>query len=366
MILKRLVPNNCTDSFLVKGYFDKDPDICQALLKRLRSYYETEYKNAFQTRKKASEILYKEAVNSILRKIDNKKIFVNNTNELIGISGKPLKKGELNITFIMCVDALLIKGYYNNVEEMGNALHDRLKKYYEEKYYGVFQVQEEDADEIYQMAIKAFLINIRMRRIFVNEDDVLIGTNGMPFSGKLTTYFMSIADNMHSEWLRIKRKGGGKQLPKDLPESPDIPWSGYSFPYEKEKDGILYWYINGKSTGVEVKVSGSNNTFFKQMPYIGADVHWWVGSGKEAKDLGSLYNEFLYDDKQISLLSSIARRIANMAHICKHLLTLTFYYRISDDEIIKIMPNFKNKNVLKTRRYKCLEQLRGNTRNLSC
>lgn len=269
-------------------------------------------------------------------------------------------------------DAFLVKGYYDNDPDIKEALGEILSKYYFNKYYGLFRVNKETAEEIFQMSAKALLVNIKTRRIYVNDDGELIGTDGQPFRGKLTTYFMSIAENMYKEMERGKRRNqNGKQPPKDIPEPPVTPWSGMSFPYEKyereegEKHGHWYWYINGKSTGIEVRDDEPESKLTKQMPYIGIDLHWWIGSGDKAKDLGSLFNDILYDDEQITTLSIIARRIVQMNCMCKQILTFSLFLGKSNDEIATIK-GYKDSTVVKAKKHDCLEKLRNYANSAVC
>ena len=44
MTTRKLIPINPSDAYLVKGYFEKDPDIGKALEKKLNDLFEKEYK----------------------------------------------------------------------------------------------------------------------------------------------------------------------------------------------------------------------------------------------------------------------------------------------------------------------------------
>lgn len=259
-----------------------------------------------------------------------------------------------------CSDAFLVKGYYDNDPVIKEALGRKLSDYYWENYYGIFPVKKEGAKEIFQMSITALLINIKTRRVYVDEDGVLIGTDNKPFSSTLTSYFMSIAKNSYKEWKRKLGDGTDKD-PDRLPNSQTKRKSGISVPCEKfkkvegEDRPRLFWFMNDKSTGIEVKMEVQKGRKIKQMPYISKDLHWWVGYGDKAKDLGSLYNDILYDDEEITTLTRVARSIAQMKCMCKEILTYSLYFGKSNNEIA-FMKGY-NTDTLKSKKHDCLEKL---------
>lgn len=88
------------------------------------------------------------------------------------------------------------------VRRYENALYDHCRRYFEEHYNGVFitdpSIQPMD---IFQEAFIQLWRNIQNRRIYV-ENGNLYGREGKPFTGKLTTYFMSIAKFKYLEFVR--------------------------------------------------------------------------------------------------------------------------------------------------------------------
>ena len=365
MVIKNFIPENCPDVVLVKGYYDNESEYRPALLMRLKSYYDEEYKDLYQLRKETSDSLFQKVADSLLNDIVVQRITVNNKGRLIDSNGASLKNGELRTYFIMAFDALLVKGCYDKDPKISEALYMRIRGYYDKNYYGLFKVKPKDAEEIFQMAIKAMLVNITMRRIYVNDDGTLIGTQNQPFTSVITSYFMSVAKNMYYEWMRIKVKGG-LTLTIDVADSPVSKWSGYSFPFEREgEDEQLYWFVNGESTGIRVSEGDAGSKLTKQMPYIGDDLHWWIGNGNNAQDLGALYNDIFYDDKEITLFTKIARRITQMNCLCKHILTFSLYLEKSNDEIAKIK-GYAEAHTVAVKKHECLEKLYNYISGVTC
>lgn len=359
MFTRKLIPENPSDAYFVKGYYEKDPDISMRLKKNLSDLFKKDYDGAYRN-KRVVEDLFQKEVEALLKNIETGYIYVDDEGNLKGPDKKPLKEDGLFSFISKKIDAFLVKGYYDNSPGLGDALGVRISKYYFENYYGLFQVNSEDAFEIFQMTAKVFLINIRICRIYVNDNDELIGGDNKPFSSALTTYFMGIAKNMHRELERI-RNGGTDDDPESIPDIPKIIQSGLSAPYEKyldvksigSQEGSWFWFIDGKSTNVKIK--RSELTF--QMPYIGEDLHWWVDTDEGKKELGTLYNDILYDDKQITRLTRIARCLSQMPCMCKQILTYSLYLGKTNDEIADIK-GYKNSNVVKSKKHDCLEALK--------
>ena len=364
MATRKLIPNNPSDAYLVKGYYEKDPDISISLKKKLNDFFEKEYKGIYSKKKVIEELFQKEA-EALLKRIEAGQIYVNDDGSLIETDGRPLKEDGLFLFISKKIDAFLVKGYYDNTPGIGDTLGERLTYYYYNNYYGLFQVNSEDADEIFQMTANALLINIRIRRIYVNNNGDLIGVNNKPFSSALTTYFMAIAKNMHHELVRIRKRGGSTdEDPDGLPDIAKVVQSGLSAPYEKYEEnkggrsGRWFWYYEGESTGIEVKSVNPNSKTTKKMPYIGDDMHWWIGNDDNAKDIGALYNDMLYNDKQITLLTKIARLLSQMTCMCKDILTLSLYFEKSNEEIVDIK-GYKNSDVVKSKKHDCLKRLQS-------
>ncbi len=98
-------------------------------------------------------------------------------------------------------DAAYVEGVFKHDPAMERALHYHCKRYFDENYKGVFFVDVEYKDEIFQNAFIKLWENIVNRKLYV-EDDILKGKGGETFTGKLTTYFMGIAKLKYLEWTR--------------------------------------------------------------------------------------------------------------------------------------------------------------------
>lgn len=370
-INKRLIPKDCSDAFLVKGYYEKDPDACRALKVKLNKLFKKVYDGSYRNKKVVEELFQKE-MEALLEKIENRRIYVNDEGNLIGPDEKPLKEDGLTSIISKKIDAFLVKGYYDNTPGLGDALGVRISNYYFDNYYGLFQVNTEDAIEIFQMTAKALLINIRIRRIYVNNNGDLVGSDNKPFSSAFTTYFMGIAKKMYQE-LKRKRNDGTDDDPESLPDIPKIIRSGLSAPYEKYigykslgvENGAWFWFINGKSTNVKIERGNSKSKLTIQMPYIGDDMHWWIDTDEGEKELGALYNDILYDDKQITKLTRIAHCLSQMTCMCKHILTLDLYLGKSNDQIAAIK-GYKDSNTVKSKKHDCLKTLKSMVSGVHC
>ena len=248
----------------------------------------------------------------------------------------------------------IVVGVYQNDEKMGRELHRLCKDYYKVNFIGVFNIDDESAKDIFQDSMVSLIINIMSRKIYV-EDGVLKGNKGEPFTSSLTTYFMGIAKNKFFEWKR--RNHNGKNIDYEDKDLPDIIQSIDTFSVPYIQDG--FWYLDGESTGVEVIVVDDGSDLDEKLPYIGKNLHWLIGKGNNAEDLGKLHNENLYSEDDIKELVVIARRVANMADNCKHILTLFYYYEKDYDEIIKYMTSFNSRRALITAKSRCLDRLRS-------
>ena len=64
----------------------------------------------------------------------------------------------------------------------------------------------------------------------------------------------------------------------------------------------------------------------------------------------------VYDDRQITKLTKIARCLSQMNCMCKHILTASLYLEKSNDEIAEIR-GYKNTDVVKSKKHDCMEKL---------
>lgn len=132
------------------------------------------------------------------------------------------------------------------------------------------------------------------------ENGVLKGKDGAPFNGKLTTYFMSIAKLKFMEWGRDH-------------------------------------HIGQDSDDEEKK--------------------------RKAKD-AEIYKEVLYDEDDNTMFEIISDCISHMSTRCNQILTMFYYEEKTLDDIMVELRTFESKNALKTRKYKCMEELRKSAKSI--
>lgn len=194
-------------------------------------------------------------------------------------------------------DAAYVEGVFKRDPIMERALHYHCKRYFDENYKGVFFVGNEFKDEIFQEAFIKLWENITNKKIYA-EDGVLKGKDGKTFSGKLTTYFMSIAKLKYLEWSR---------------ENPH-------------------------------KVSDEEEERRRREQEI------------------ELFKTLLYDSDDEVMLEIIADCVSHMSERCNQILTMFYYEEKTLDDIMIELPTFDSKNALKTAKYKCMEMLRKSAR----
>lgn len=195
-------------------------------------------------------------------------------------------------------DTYYVDGVYKKNPSVSQELYNYCKKYFDEKYRGVFFVGDEYKMEIFQNAFIKLWENIEHRRIYV-EDGILKGKDELPLTCSLTTYFMAIARIMYLEWQRehpINRKDAEEENAKTI--------------------------------------------------------------RKEGYDEDQLIDILYGDDVENVQLDIIADVIAHMSPRCKEILTKFYYEEKNLDEILLEMPSIETKQALKTRKYKCMESLR--------
>lgn len=190
-------------------------------------------------------------------------------------------------------DAAYVEGVANRDERMERALHKHCKRYFDQNYRGVFFVANEYKDEIFQEAFLTLWEKIAFGKIYV-EKGVLMGTDGKPFTAKLTTYFMRIAKLKYLEWSR------------------------------------------------------QNNT-------IGSNNDNNIEGLSQEMDL---FDDSLYDNGEVMMLEIISDCIAHMSKRCSEILDKFYYQEKTLDDIMTEIPEIESKDALKTRKYKCMEELR--------
>lgn len=196
-------------------------------------------------------------------------------------------------------DVAYVEGVFKRDPIMERALYYHCKRYFDANYKGVFFVENEYKDEIFQEAFIKLWENIINKKIYA-EEGVLKGKRGEAFSGKLTTYFMSIAKLKYMEWAR---------------ENPP-------------------------------KVSDEEE-----------------GQRKREQEI-DLFKTLLYDSDDEVMLEIIADCISHMSERCNQILTMFYYEEKTLDDIMIELPTFDSKNALKTRKYKCMEELRKSAKSI--
>lgn len=196
-------------------------------------------------------------------------------------------------------DAAYVEGVFKRDPIMERALHLHCKRYFDDNYRGVFFVGNEYKDEIFHEAFIKLWENIVNKKIYA-EDGVLKGKGGEAFSGKLTTYFMSIAKLKYLEWTN-----------ENLP-----------------------------------KVSNKEEERRRQLQEI------------------ELYKTSLYDSDDEIIIEIIADCISHMSERCNQILSMFYYEEKTLDDIMIELPTFESKNALKTAKYKCMETLRKSAKSI--
>lgn len=196
-------------------------------------------------------------------------------------------------------DAVYVDGVFRHDPMMERALHYHCKRYFDDNYKGVFFVGNENKDDIFQEAFIKLWENICAKKIYV-ENGVLRGKDGEPLSGKLTTYFMSIARLKYLEWSRQNVRL-------------------YSDEEEEQR--------------------------------------------KREQDM-ELFKTLLYDSDDETMLEIIADCISHMSKQCNQILTMFYYEEKTLDDIMAELTSFASKNALKTRKYKCMEELRKSAKSI--
>jgi len=190
-------------------------------------------------------------------------------------------------------DIALVEGVYNHDPRMENALYKRCKNYFDENYKIVFFTGEDEREDIFQEAFVLLWNNIEKQHIYV-ENGMLKGKDGLPFVGKLTTYFMSIARIKNLEIARQNKR----------------------------------------------KLSVENEERNK-----------WEEQKKQYMDL-------VCGSKEDVGIEVIADCVSHMSKRCCQILTMFYYEEKTLDDIMAELPTFESKNALKTAKYKCMETLR--------
>lgn len=196
-------------------------------------------------------------------------------------------------------DVEYVEGVFRCNPMMERALYYHCKRYFDDNYRGVFFVGPEHKDEIFQEAFITLWEKIMNKKIFV-EDGELKGKNGTAFSGKLTTFFMSIARLKYLEWVREN----------------------------------MHRYTNEEE------------------------------ERRRREQEMELFKTLLYDSDDEMMLEIIADCISKMSKQCNQIITLFYYEEKTLDDIMVELKTFISKDALKTRKYKCMEELRKSAKSI--
>lgn len=196
-------------------------------------------------------------------------------------------------------DVAYVEGVFRHDPVMERALHYYCKRYFDENYKGVFFVGNEYKDEIFQESFITLWEKIMNKKVYV-EDGELKGKNGDMFSGKLTTFFMSIA---RLKYLELARENMHRYI--------DV---------EEER--------------------------------------------RRREQEAELFKTLLYDNDDETMLEIIADCISKMSRQCNQILTMFYYEEKTLDDIMIELRTFESKNALKTRKYKCMEELRKSAKSI--
>ncbi len=192
-------------------------------------------------------------------------------------------------------EAYLIRGFVDRSAAQFE-LYSYCYSYYKAHHKGVFFINDEWAvEEIFQNSLIKFWEDIENGKIYA-EGELVMGKDGKPFTGSILTYFMSIARFKYMEWVK---------------KNPT-----YADPEEEQ-------------------------------------IHEIQKIGKIAYDI--LYGD---DDENMVMMNILADVISRMSERCREILT-KFYYEEKDlDMILLEIPSIDSKNALKTKKHKCMENLR--------
>lgn len=209
------------------------------------------------------------------------------------------------------------KRIYSDVEYVLGLLNNRTIQYalyrHWERYFndhagaGFFHLEEHRL-EIIHNAFEVLWNNVRNGKIYV-EDGVIMGRNGKPFTGTLTTYLMGVAIRNNLELWR----GDTKMLhAEDLKPR--------SFKVDCDDDNISVMNVVSSEPIEE--------------------------------------SPFLIPSEEQVMRDIVAEFIANMSERCSQILTMFYYQEMKLDRIMEQLPSFKSKDALKTAKNKCLDRLK--------
>lgn len=196
----------------------------------------------------------------------------------------------------------LVDGVVRKDRHYENELYTYCYDYFWSHYKIMFFADDNTASEIFQNSFVAFWDKIERHKIY-SQDKKIFVKGKKALDGSILSYFMGIARIKYLEWAR---------------EHPV-----YADP--------------GTEIGRIVNEKGMD-AFSHLDDLYGTD-----------------------DDVMYEIVSDL---ISHMQSRCNEILTKYYYERKDYDTILKEIPSIKTKDALKTRKYKCLEDLRNSAKEI--
>ena len=193
-------------------------------------------------------------------------------------------------------EAQMIAGTYLGNTRAQYKLYKYCADYYYEKYRALFSAPAAAAEEILQNSFIKLWENIEVRKIYA-EGGVIRSKDGAKLNCSIQTYFMGIARLKYLEWV------------KQYPLSIDI----------------------NTEMGRLIKNKG-----FDEERYL----------------------DELYGDSDNIQLDIIGDLIPSLSARCYEIISKYYYEGKNLDRILKEIPSIESKNALKTKKHKCMENLR--------
>lgn len=187
---------------------------------------------------------------------------------------------------------------------MAKALYNQCKQYYNENHWVLFKVDEKTNEDIFHNTFIVLWQNIEKEIVSV-KDGVLMGKDGEPFKGRLTTYLMDIAKLKYLEWQREDEKVHPKGRKLTSPEEETPPTT--------------------------------------TLTEINKNIKRWL-----------LYG----NDEQIKL-AIISDLIGQMSERCAEILSRFYYEEMDYSKMIGELPTYGSIDALKTQKYKCMQRLKA-------
>lgn len=193
-------------------------------------------------------------------------------------------------------------------QQIQYALYRHWEQYFNDHASAEFFHLEEHRRDIIHNAFEVLWMKVRAKKIYV-EEGVLMGKDGKPFKGTLTTYMMSVARINNLEIWRGDTK---------LLHFEDMKPHSYKVDCDDDDIDVMN-----------------------------------VISSEPIED-----SPFLIPSEELVMREIVAEYISNMSERCNQILTMFYYREMKLDSIMAQLPTFSSKNALKTAKNKCLATLK--------